>query len=201
MGKSLMRQGTLGTLGALITLGLFVFMAYLIKQPPVEYQQPTATPELRVTMPDRVEPKPIRERTPPPIPEPIKPIDIATGGGDPNGTPIDTPTIELPPVQPTGHDFGNNDFDAVPVVQIQPNYPISAAQNGKEGFVVVGFDIAPDGSTTNVRVLDSNPKRTFDAAARDAVKRWKYKPRMADGKAVGVSNQQIRLDFKLDQLI
>lgn len=200
MGKSLMRKGTLGMLGALVTLGLFVFMAYLVKQPPVEYQQPTPTPTLQVTMPDRVDPKPIRERTPPPIPEPIKPIAIATGG-DPNGTLIDTPTIELPPVQPTGHDFGNNDFEAVPVVQIQPNYPISAAQNGKEGFVVLGFDIAADGSTANIRVLDANPKRTFDAAARDAVKRWKYKPRMVDGKPVAVSNQQIRLDFSLDQRI
>ncbi|AZQ12458.1 energy transducer TonB [Shewanella khirikhana] len=201
MGKSLMRKGTLGMLGALVTLGLFVFMAYLVKQPPAEYQQPTPTPALQVTMPDRVDPRPDRQRTPPPIPEPIKPIAIATGGGDPNGTLIETPTIELPPVQPTGQDFGNNNFDAVPVVQIQPNYPISAAQNGKEGFVVLGFDIAADGSTTNIRVLDANPKRTFDAAARDAVKRWKYKPRMVDGKPVAVSNQQIRLDFSLDQRI
>lgn len=202
MGKSLMQKGTLGMLGALVTLGLFVFMAYLVKQLPVEYQEPTATPELQVTMPDREALRPVRNTTPPPMPEPIKPVEIATTGENSGtGVPIDSPTIELPPVSQGGSNFGSSDYDAVPVVQIQPNYPISAAQNGKEGFVVVGFDIAADGSTSNVRVLDANPKRTFDAAARDAVKRWKYKPKMVDGKPVGVSNQQIRLDFSLDQRI
>lgn len=91
--------------------------------------------------------------------------------------------------------------EALPVVQVSPRYPIDAAQSGKEGYVVVGFDITADGTVSNVRVLDANPKRVFDKAALSAVQNWKYKPKFDAGKAVAQLNQQVQLDFKLDQKI
>ena len=42
----------------------------------------------------------------------------------------------------------------------------------------------PDGSTGNVTVTNSNPRKTFDAAAIAAVSEWRYKPVMREGKAV-----------------
>jgi TonB family protein len=45
--------------------------------------------------------------------------------------------------------------------------------------------VLEDGSTTNVVVTNSAPRRTFDNAAMTAVGQWRYKPVVArDGKIV-----------------
>ncbi|MND05117.1 Gram-negative bacterial tonB protein [compost metagenome] len=57
-----------------------------------------------------------------------------------------------------------------------------------------------DGSVEpgTVTVTDSKPPRLFDSAAKRAVARWKFKPRIVDGKPVKRPATQ-RLDFNLQQ--
>jgi TonB family protein len=69
---------------------------------------------------------------------------------------------------------------------VAPRFP-SAARNrtmASSGFVELEFTVMPDGSTSNVTVTNSNPRRTFDAAAIAAVSEWRYKPVMREGKAI-----------------
>ena len=78
-------------------------------------------------------------------------------------------------------DAGDN---VVPLVQVDPDYPPRAKQQGIEGWVEVGFQITPVGTVDNAVVLRSDPPYVFDRAAIQAIRKWRYNPKVVDGKAV-----------------
>ncbi len=78
-----------------------------------------------------------------------------------------------------------------------PEYPLSAVRDRIEGAVDVAFTITRDGKVRDVQVLQSEPARVFDRAAVDAVKRWRFDPRIEDGVAVDYRTRT-RLRFRLD---
>jgi protein TonB len=90
------------------------------------------------------------------------------------------------------------DRDAVPQVRIQPDYPIQARQKGIEGWVDIQFTVGADGSVRNPVVVDAEPESIFDRAALQAVKGWKYNPRIVDGKPVERENLRVRIRFELE---
>ncbi len=85
-----------------------------------------------------------------------------------------------------------------PVVHIAPRYPISAARNGIEGYVVMTFDILENGGVDNINVVTSSPKGVFDKEAKKALERWKYLPAKSKDNLARRMNQEVRLDFQLD---
>lgn len=91
-----------------------------------------------------------------------------------------------------------SDGEAVPIVRIEPMYPRRAADQFIEGWVTLQFNITETGATDKVRVIDAEPKRIFDRAAVQAVKKWKYNPKIVDGQPQVQLNQKVRLTFKLD---
>ncbi len=93
---------------------------------------------------------------------------------------------------------GGSDRDAVPQVRIQPDYPIQARQKGIEGWVDVQFTVGADGSVRNAVVVNAEPKRIFDRAAIQAVKGWKYNPKIEDGRAVERRGIKVRIRFALE---
>ena len=52
------------------------------------------------------------------------------------------------------------------------------------GWVELEFTVLTDGSTGDIVVTNSSPRKTFDSAATAAVSEWRYKPVMRDGKPV-----------------
>ena len=88
---------------------------------------------------------------------------------------------------------------ATPVIRIEPKYPVEAEQNNQEGSVILQFDIAKDGSTDNIQVMESFPKQVFDKNAITALKQWTYKPRIQGGRAQRQSGLKVQLDFRLDK--
>jgi protein TonB len=90
------------------------------------------------------------------------------------------------------------DRDAVPQVRIQPDYPVQARQKGIEGWVDVQFSVGMDGSVRNPVVLNAQPKAIFDRAALQAVKGWKYNPKIVDGKPVERPGMKVRIRFQLE---
>ena len=88
--------------------------------------------------------------------------------------------------------------EAVPLVRVSPLYPPRAQSRGIEGWVLLQFTITPQGRTKDIEVLDADPKGYFERAARDAVKKYKYKPRIVDGVAVDWPGVQLMISFDLE---
>ena len=98
-----------------------------------------------------------------------------------------------------GGGTANADGDALPIVRIEPQYPRKAAMRGLEGWVVLEFDINEKGGVSNVKVLDTSTRRVFEKAAKNALRKWRFKPKVIDGKAVAQRKQKVNLEFKLDK--
>ena len=90
------------------------------------------------------------------------------------------------------------DGDATPIVRIEPRYPVQAARDGLQGWVKLRFSIMEDGSVDEVEVIEAEPRRVFDREAIRALRRWKYSPKVVDGKPLKQTGQQVQLDFTLD---
>jgi len=85
-----------------------------------------------------------------------------------------------------------------PIVRLDPEYPRKAAMQGIQGWVRLKFDITAMGTVENVQVLEAQPKRIFDMSAKRALLKWKYRPKMEDGKPVPQKGEMVQLDFKLE---
>jgi TonB family protein len=77
-----------------------------------------------------------------------------------------------------------------------PEYPDRARAREVEGWVDLEFTVATDGTTRDVTVRAAEPTGVFDRAALDAVKRWRYEPRVVDGSVVD-QRVEARLRFRL----
>lgn len=187
--------------GALVTLGLFVFMSQLVKNEQVFIGEASDAPLINVVqdIPKPIPPKTIERLKPKPISPTLERVAIPTAAG---GEVTMIGNELLPPVVQTTsetYERGLSSSDALPVVQVAPQYPIVAARDGVEGYVVVEFDINQMGAVVNAKVIDAQPKRTFDRSAIQAIKGWKYKPKIEQGNAVSQHRQQVRLDFSLEK--
>ena len=58
----------------------------------------------------------------------------------------------------------------------QPEYPADARRNEITGNVEVEFVVNRDGSVSEVRVVKSNPRGTFDRGVLSTVKKWQFQP-------------------------
>lgn len=78
-----------------------------------------------------------------------------------------------------------------------PSYPREALRRRDEGFVVVEFTVNALGRTEDIKVVESEPRGTFDREALRAVSRWEFEPALRDGRPV---SQRLRhtIEFKLD---
>ena len=93
-------------------------------------------------------------------------------------------------------ELGQSDGDATPIVRIAPRYPDRALARGLEGRVLVEFTISPSGSVEDARVIASEPRNVFDKAALDAVKQWKYTPKIENGRSVERRGLRISIPFR-----
>jgi protein TonB len=82
------------------------------------------------------------------------------------------------------------------VKRVAPEYPAAAASRGTEGYAVVEFTVTAEGKVVDPVIVESSPRRAFDSAARDAVRRWKYEP-ARNGDTAVASTARVRLEFQL----
>ncbi|MFC5568823.1 energy transducer TonB [Lysobacter yangpyeongensis] len=82
-----------------------------------------------------------------------------------------------------------------PISSPAPTYPARALRNGEQGTVMVSVDIGPDGIPTSIDVARSSGSRQLDRAAVDAVRRWRFRPAMTDGRPTS-GRVQIPITFR-----
>lgn len=99
-----------------------------------------------------------------------------------------------------GPDFGDmgSDQDIVPIVRVNPQYPIRAADRGIQGWVQVQFTISAAGTVKNPVVVEAEPATIFNRAALRAIRKWKYSPKIEEGVAVDRPDVRVRLHFNLE---
>lgn len=192
-------------LGAAVTFALFAFMAYLIGGGAKSNEAPPPTPVIDiVTSPPESDVQERRRTPPPPPPPPEQPPETPQSEPDTSDSSLNM-NMGFD-VDVGGADTGlsgpggglSSDGDATPIVRIEPRYPPQAARNGTEGWVQLRFTIDEQGGVTDVEVIDSEPRRVFDREARRALLRWKYKPKIIDGKPVRQPGMTVQLDFTMD---
>ena len=80
--------------------------------------------------------------------------------------------------------YGVGDSDVIPLVQVEPRYPAQAKSRKIEGYVIVRLKISKEGSVEDVEPIDSNPKGVFEREVIRAAYRYRFKPKLVDGKPV-----------------
>ncbi|WP_462158014.1 energy transducer TonB [Pseudoalteromonas sp. GB56] len=193
--------------GGAVTFGLFFFMAYLIsggdgraadEKEKIVVEIMTNPPESKVQERKRVPPPPPPPPKQPPKPQPPQPD---TSNADPGALGFNMPSVNVGGSAGglSGPGAFGRDGDATPLVRIEPKYPVQAARDGKEGWVQLSFTINELGGVEDVEVIDAEPKRIFDREAKRALLKWKYKPKVVDGKPMKQPGITVQLDFKLNQ--
>jgi len=191
--------------GVVVTFGLFVIMAELINSgaKSKDDQRENIVVEINTTPPESQAQQ--RNRVPPPPPPPPKqPPKPQTPEPEPQIADAGGFNFNMPSVDVGGANTGLSgpgalmrDGDATPIVRIEPKFPTKAARDGIEGWVQLSFEINELGGVENVQVIKAQPKRVFDREAKKALKKWKYKPKVVDGKAQRQTGLTVQLDFKL----
>ncbi len=90
-----------------------------------------------------------------------------------------------------------SDSDVVPIVRVNPKYPLRASERGIEGWVEVEFTISKLGTVKDPYVLNSHPSSIFDRSALKAIRKWKYNPKIEDGEPIERPGVKVRLKFDL----
>ncbi len=151
---------------------------------------------------------PVKSRRDPPPPKPsaeprpeIEPLAGATrssGSGPALARPAASTDLALAAVGAGG--IGMNRVllasELVPVVRASPEYPQSALLNGTEGYVDLLFTVDRTGSVTDLLVTAAEPSGMFEKATVEAARRWKFQPRLVEGRPVAV-RVQTRVWFRL----
>jgi len=163
-----------------------VYVSRWMPPPPPKVERPKQViqEELnarKVPIPDPTpdEPEPVREPEPEPEPIPIPPdVEVVIGAPEP-------PPLAEGPVRAG---FGGVTYPVlIESTKVQPKYPELARKAKVTGNVILEAVVAKDGTVGDVKVLRSpGANLGFEESAIDAVRQWRYKPGVQNGRPVDV---------------
>jgi len=194
----LLRYTSSLSLGLVVTFALLLLMHGLVATD--RGPQPTR-PTIMSIQVARIPPPPPeieRIRLPEPIdaaaPSPERP-DLVDRG---RGTPIRIPTTNPVPSGPADVGFGTlTDGDLLLMVAVAPSYPMTGITQQLEGHVVVEYTVTRHGTVSGAIVVESS-HALFEKPALEAIRKFKYRPRVVNGEPVDVPGQVQRIRFVLD---
>ncbi len=184
-----------------ITAALFLVMRALIAPPEEGPQKGEAGTKIDITRPERDESTNLRDRNRPDRPQqqdqppPPPPMQLDTNLRNVNSN----LTMNMPAFDgEIGMSFSApSDRTATPIVRIPPQYPERAAQRGIEGWVLIEFTITSAGTVSDAVVVDADPQNVFNRSAIKAIQRWKYRPKIVDGKPSPQYQMQQKITYEL----
>lgn len=145
-------------------------------------------------------------RTPPKMPEkpepaPSTPTQQVQAISAPTPTTLNISNMSLENTTSVKAGFGlsTGDGEYLPIVKVAPMYPPGAQARGQEGWVLLEFTVTVSGTVTDAVVIEAQPPNVFNEAAKRAVLKFKYKPRVENGKPVSVPHVQHLISFKMEK--
>ncbi|MEZ9565142.1 energy transducer TonB [Vibrio artabrorum] len=195
-------------LAGALGLALFSFMAWMVDNGHQRSADNRETLSFNMVMVEQEQQVQRRQRVVPEKPEmPEPPPKAQASQSQAEVTPLNSmsslPSLNLDTSidglainAPTFSDFGSNQ-QAMPLYRVEPRYPAKALKRGAEGYVMMSFTIDETGRPVDIQVTDANPRRMFEREAVRALKKWKYQPKVVDGKAIAQVGQTVKLEFKL----
>ncbi|HEY7774325.1 MAG TPA: TonB family protein [Marinagarivorans sp.] len=181
------------------TIALIALMHILIATPRVAMPTVTERPRIDFVLKEPtietlkvapLPPKPVVAEQQPVLP----PLDYEVIEGGEGGF------LAPAPSAPTGNPSPVSLMSAFPVARLMvaPDYPLTAARSGIEGYVDVRFDVSKTGATMNAEIIASEPEKIFDKSALRAIERWKFMPYESNGEVIEFYGMSRRLLFKLE---
>ncbi|MDO7639567.1 MAG: energy transducer TonB [OM182 bacterium] len=191
-------------MAVLITFGLFFFMQALIATGEGLDEPLNVVKIVDSTMPD-IELEVIEEIDKPElieeITEVVEEVERQVTISDGPDLNIDRSQVQMD----TGLELSNasisaTDGDYLPLVAIAPQYPTRAAQRGIQGWCLVSFTVDGLGNVVEetITVVDAEPANIFDRSSERAAARFKFQPRVVDGKGVEVAGVQYLFRYELE---
>lgn len=205
-------------LGVIVTVALFYLMQALIahgRSAMTKNESIHLVNFVRVAQPMHVQTKDLRPKQPPPPDQPPPPIQ--QNFHQVNVAKVSDYGMRAPDLKVNtsiqGGGFSISDGDYLPLVKVQPMYPERALERGMSGWVIVSFTVTSQGSVQNPVVVQNcgwiqgphekgedchdSPNSIFDSAAVRAARKFKYKPRVIDGKPVPTADVENKITFNL----
>ncbi|MEO1250862.1 MAG: TonB family protein [Pseudomonadota bacterium] len=185
-------------LAMLVTGGLFLFMAAMIRQETrLNESQDAVSINITAQLDDTDLSNANKEFKRPTLDAPPPPPPAVN---DPSNRPaLDGVRAEIPEINADlniGSGF-NPDRDAQPLVRIPPQFPDRCQGRASASeVVVIQFDVTPDGTTTNIQTIDSS-NSCFNRSAERSVERWKYQPKIVDNEAQWRRGVVTQIEFQL----
>ena len=191
-------------MAVLITFGLFFFMQALIETGEGLDERLNVVKIVDSTMPE-IELEVIEEIDKPElieeITEVVEEVERQVTISDGPDLNIDRSQVQMD----TGLELSNasisaTDGDYLPLVAIAPQYPTRAAQRGIQGWCLVSFTVDGLGNVAEetIVVVDAEPANIFDRSSERAAARFKFQPRVVDGKGVEVAGVQYLFRYELE---
>lgn len=189
-------------LAALITFGLFFAMQSLISNDEIILSEPRERPKVIfgkvrgiVEPTDDIVPPILTE-----IPKPPETQNVPVDNGGSISPVVDTFLSDVKLISKPSKGSGGSvitEGDFVAILMPGPKYPTDLAEKGVEGFVRVRYTVTEIGTTENVTVVSSS-NRSFERSAVRAAEKFKFKPRIEDGKAILVPDVYNMIEFQLE---
>jgi protein TonB len=194
-------------LAAVVSLLLFFAMHSMVSGPAElnnERRDSTFLDFVRLKQDSQTQTKERRKKEPPKPKKPQLPqTAVSQQNVDMQKLPVSMPDVALD-LELSNQSFlgdatvgmGFGDSDVIPLVRQNPVYPEKAKRRKIEGYVTARLAINPEGTVDDVEIIDAQPRGVFEREARRALFRYKFKPKMEDGKPVGqIATQTIEFNL------
>jgi TonB family protein len=90
--------------------------------------------------------------------------------------------------------------EAKPLFIMQPQYPVFKDGTKPQGWVLLQFDVNTSGKVEKMKIVESLPAKLFDKVTLDSAAKWRFKPKVSEGKRVTQENTRARLVFTKDNI-